>query len=141
MHLNCNFILYTDGMYHCTVCGFKYKQVVNRNCGPDYSDGVGNRLEESLKWFSITKKTGCRCGALRLKMNRWGPDGCLEKENLLYLVSSLQTEAERRAWPLASSTASKLSAEGLIRLAVRRERRRLKREHKKSDRISPVAPI
>lgn len=78
--------------------------------------GPGTELKKILDKFLIKEKIGCKCGPHARTMDRWGPEICLERIDII--VGWLQEEAEKRNLPF-----SRAAAKLLVKLAIKRARK------------------
>lgn len=66
--------------------------------------GPGTELKKLISWFPIPKKANCRsCRNLEIRMNRWGPDICLQKMD--FICKKLHIAAKRRNLPFSKTIA------------------------------------
>lgn len=83
--------------------------------------GPGSELKALLKkWLGVSATTNCSCNAHAAQMDKWGPDEC--ERHLQEIVGWLKTQASDRGLPF-----SQLIAEQIIRLAIRRARKVVKK--------------
>lgn len=66
-------------------------------CG-DSPPPVGDAFFLMASLFNIHETKGCPCKSMRLKMNRWGVNGCRDQKNVI--LNHLQQEAYKRNLPL-----------------------------------------
>lgn len=64
---------------------------------------VGTELKKLISWFPVPKKNCRSCRSLEKKMNRWGPDICLQKID--YICKKLHIAAKRRNMPFSRTIA------------------------------------
>lgn len=79
--------------------------------------GPGTELQKLIARFGLKPKTGCKCNARILEMNRNGEAWCIQ--NISVITGWLREEASRAGYPF-----SEVVAKLLIRRAVRNSLRR-----------------
>lgn len=89
--------------------------------------GPGTELARLIAELGVKERDGCRCRAWAVKMNAWGPDGCLvhRKEILAHLRAAYAGASWAEAFVAGGRAVLlglPLSVEGLLALAVERSR-------------------
>ena len=55
--------------------------VVKSVSSTDFKNKPGSALQSLIPDWVVQFKKGCGCKDMRIKMDRWGTDGCIAKEN------------------------------------------------------------
>ena len=74
--------------------------------------GPGDFLKEVLDEFDLTERLGCSCNSLRLKMNKWGIEGC--ETNRKSILNQLRINGRRYSWSEKIKVALKILRTPLI---------------------------
>lgn len=95
--------------------------------------GVGDFLKQSLQSFGYKDTNGCGCNSMALKMNRWGPEGCRRRMDVI--VQHLEDAAKKTGWMerFVLSTPgikelARLGVEGVIVSAIEKAEKTAKNE-------------
>ena len=84
--------------------------------------GVGTELSKLIPDWAVQFKGGCGCKDMAKKMDKWGPDGCEEKEDLI--VKHLMTQSDKLipAFRMIPGPMRKLTATHLLKYAIKKAR-------------------
>ena len=66
-------------------------------------NGVGSHMWRLLSELGIEHNNGCKCLALAIKMNEWGPDGC--RSHKKEIVSDMRENAKSYGWSSVTKAA------------------------------------
>ena len=82
------------------------------------STGPGTALANMIPDWAVQFKEGCGCRDMQAKMDKWGPDGCLERMDLI--VKHLMTQSDNLipAFKMVPGPMRKVIATGMVRHAI-----------------------
>ena len=86
------------------------------------SIGPGTALANMIPDWAVQFKEGCGCRDMQKKMDKWGPDGCLNRLDLIVKHLMNQSDMLIPAFKMVPAPMRKVIATGLVRHAISQSR-------------------
>ena len=85
-------------------------------------DGVGTQLSKMIPDWAVQFNGKCRCKDMQSKMDRWGPDGCERRIDIVVAHLLEQSDHLIPTLKMVPLTAKRMVAEKMVRTAIKRAR-------------------
>jgi hypothetical protein len=85
-------------------------------------DGVGTELAKQIPEWAVQFKGKCNCKDMQVKMDKWGPDGCYERRNMIVAHLVGQSEHLIPAFQLVPDSIKRVIAGRMLNKAIRAAR-------------------
>ena len=84
---------------------------------------VGTELAKQIPDWAVQFKGGCGCKDMQKKMDKWGPDGCYERRNMIVAHLMSQSDHLIPAFQFVPETLKRVIAARMLNKAIRAARK------------------
>jgi hypothetical protein len=81
--------------------------------------GVGTELAKQIPEWAVQTGKQCKCKDMQAKMDKWGPDGCHERRNVIVAHLMAQSELLIPAFKFVPASVRRVVASRMLGKAIR----------------------
>jgi hypothetical protein len=82
------------------------------------SGKVGTELAKLIPEWAVQSGKQCKCKDMQAKMDKWGPEGCYDRRNVIVAHLMAQSEVLIPAFKLIPASVRKITAAKLLKKAI-----------------------